>query len=167
VLSEYDEGSTFVVARAVNGGYEMEITDPAVIREGLSFEYVDALAAPGSRCVYRVDVVTEGLSRNLFVTDAIDVPAAALSLRQNVPNPFNPSTVIGYLLPARGQVTLAVYDAAGRRVSTIIEDVQDAGSHEIEWRGNGDEAGPLSSGVYFCRLTFDRRVLTRKMILLR
>jgi hypothetical protein len=69
-------------------------------------------------------------------------------LRQNHPNPFNPSTTIGYTLPARANVRLEVYDVTGRHVQTLLEEPQEAGEHEISF-----DAGGLSSGVYLCRMT--------------
>jgi hypothetical protein len=69
-------------------------------------------------------------------------------LHQNHPNPFNPSTTIGYSLPARADVRLAVYDLAGRHVQTLLEESQEAGDHAVSF-----DAGGLSSGVYLCRLT--------------
>lgn len=83
-------------------------------------------------------------------------------LEQNFPNPFNPSTVIRYTLPAPGYATLIVYDAAGREVATIANGLQQAGEHSITW--NADN---LPSGVYVCLLTAGHNIEARKMLLLR
>ena len=89
------------------------------------------------------------------------VPAACV-LDQNYPNPFNPSTVIRYGLPQRANVSLLVYDALGRLVATLVDEVQDAGYHDRVFRGD-----VLASGAYFCRLRIDGFVQTKRLILLR
>lgn len=76
---------------------------------------------------------------------------ASFALHQNYPNPFNPSTVIGYSLPAESKVVLRVYDLLGREIATLVNKVQQAGEHAIEFNSSG-----LSTGVYFYRIeTFD------------
>ncbi len=69
------------------------------------------------------------------------------ALKQNFPNPFNPSTTIQYALPMATHVKLTVHDLLGRMVSTLVNDEQSAGWKEVRW-----DAGSLASGVYFYRL---------------
>jgi hypothetical protein len=101
--------------------------------------------------------------------DPVDVspapPARALRLHPNVPNPFNPGTTLAYELPERGPVRLAVYDAAGRRIATVVDAVQDPGRHEAVWNGRGPDGARLRSGVYFARLAFGGEVRVRKILL--
>lgn len=89
-------------------------------------------------------------------------------LDQNFPNPFNPSTVIRYHLPADARVTLKVYDILGREIATLVEGLMPAGSHSVTWN-----ASSYGSGVYFARLSASdpgggiRFVRTTKLGLLR
>jgi len=87
---------------------------------------------------------------------------SAFELRQNFPNPFNPSTEIQYQLPAGGFVTLKVFDVVGREVMTVVNERQNAGEHSALV-----DAGSLTSGVYFYRLTAGIFVQTKKMIVLK
>ena len=89
-------------------------------------------------------------------------PPGTLQLSQNYPNPFNPSTVISYRLSAVSEVTVKVYDILGRAVETLVNGMQDAGSHSITFDGSG-----LASGVYFYRLQTPDYTQTMKMILLK
>jgi len=82
------------------------------------------------------------------------------ALLQNFPNPFNPSTTITYELPRASHVTLGVYDVLGRQVEVLVNDVRDAGRHEVRFDGTG-----LSNGVYFYRLQTDGFLSTRRMLL--
>lgn len=78
-------------------------------------------------------------------------------LYQNYPNPFNSSTVIKYYLPEDTRVTLKLYDVLGNEIKTIVNDLEKAGEHQIEF--NSDKT--MSSGIYFYRLitnSFSRSV---------
>jgi photosystem II stability/assembly factor-like uncharacterized protein len=68
-------------------------------------------------------------------------------LGQNYPNPFNPSTTLRYELPAQSKVKLAIFTALGQRLSTLVDEVQEAGYHRIVWK-----SADAPSGVYFYRL---------------
>lgn len=86
-----------------------------------------------------------------------------LHLRQNFPNPFNPSTTIAYSLPREERVTLEVFNLIGQRVARLVGDeVQGAGSHEVTFSAAG-----LPSGVYLYTLTAGKEVHTRKLTLLK
>jgi hypothetical protein len=92
----------------------------------------------------------------------------AFALEQNVPNPFNPRTEIGFELGESASVTLLVLDAAGRRVRTLIEgEVRARGRHAASWDGLDDGGRPLPSGVYFYRLAAGGAVEGRRMSLVR
>jgi len=83
-------------------------------------------------------------------------------LRQNFPNPFNPSTTIRYVVEVAGHVRLHVYDALGRTVATLVDRKQDPGEYTLEWR-----AERVASGVYYCRLSSGSRNMTISMVLVR
>lgn len=86
------------------------------------------------------------------------------SLRQNFPNPFNPSTTIPFSLPAgrRHMVTLQVYDMLGRPVATLWNGTLEGGEHSVVWN-----AGTLSSGLYIVRLRSGPYIASHIMTLLR
>lgn len=69
-------------------------------------------------------------------------------LKHNYPNPFNPSTTIVFGLPEKAKIKLEVYNAIGRKVSTLIDREMEAGYHDIIWDASG-----VASGVYFYRIT--------------
>lgn len=81
-------------------------------------------------------------------------------LKQNFPNPFNPSTIISYQLPKDEFVKLRIFNLLGEEVATIINQHQPAGSHQIKWNAENH-----SSGVYIYRLEAGNYVQTKKMIL--
>ena len=93
------------------------------------------------------------------------------SLRQNAPNPFNPSTTIGFTVPAAGTVTLTVYNMAGQYVRTLVDATMPAGVHEVTWNGRDSSGRDVASGVYVMRLahmwTNRNEVRVRRITLLR
>lgn len=86
-------------------------------------------------------------------------------LDQNLPNPFGPSTRIGYSLEFDTPVVLSVYDAAGREVRNLINAAQPAGVHSVRWDGRAQSGERVTPGVYFYRLTAAGQAETRKMLL--
>ncbi len=95
-------------------------------------------------------------------------PESALALHQNVPNPFNPSTKIGFTLDSDEAVELAVFDLTGRRVRTLLESVRlEAGVHSAVWNGRDDSGRALPSGVYLARLVSGTREAGITMVLLK
>jgi len=67
------------------------------------------------------------------------------ALEQNYPNPFNPSTIIRYHLPVESKVVIKVYNILGKEVAILVNEIKEAGIHEIEFINNGK----ISSGIYF------------------
>lgn len=80
----------------------------------------------------------------------------------NYPNPFNPTTTISYQLTTNNEVDLTIYDLAGRKIHTVVNEYQPAGYHAVTWDASG-----LSSGIYFYRLTAGEFVETKKMVLMK
>lgn len=83
-------------------------------------------------------------------------------LSQNFPNPFNPTTTIGYQLPERNLVTLKVYDILGREVATLVNEEKPVGSYEVQFIGN-----ELTSGIYFYQLKAGDYTETKKMLMIK
>jgi choice-of-anchor B domain-containing protein len=101
------------------------------------------------------------------VTATPELPSTSVRLAQNRPNPMRGSTRIEYDLPAAGSTEIAVYDALGRRVRTLVDQVQPAGLHAVSWDGRTAAGVPVASGVYFYELRSEDARETRKMIVAR
>jgi len=91
-----------------------------------------------------------------------DEAPAAFSVAQNSPNPFNPTTTISFSLADAGNVTVEVYNIAGQKVDTLIDNFVEAGSHSVVW-----DASDLSAGVYFYTVKSQGLSRTMKMTLLK
>jgi len=86
----------------------------------------------------------------------------SFKLAQNYPNPFNPTTHITYQLPTLSDVKLEVFDVLGRKVASLVNTTQPAGTYSITFN-----ASNLASGIYFYRLQAGSFVETKKMMLLK
>jgi hypothetical protein len=90
------------------------------------------------------------------------VQAGQLAFLQSDPNPFESKTSIRYGVPHDAFVSLIVYDAQGRKVTTLVERNQPAGTYETRFDAQG-----LASGVYFYRLSAGDFEKTEKALLLK
>lgn len=86
------------------------------------------------------------------------------AISQNYPNPFNPGTKIDYVIAADSKVSLTVFDITGKKVATLVDENQSAGSYTVQLN-----ASNLSSGIYIYKITADGNgnnwSKTQKMIL--
>jgi fibronectin type 3 domain-containing protein len=132
--------------------------------------YTDEQVIDGNQYYYKVIAFNEIVSSeysnevSILFTDVLDeetIPKE-FSLHQNYPNPFNPSTVIGYELPQESYVTLKIYDMLGREVSTLVNELENAGKHKIKFYAEG-----LGGGIYFYKLIAGEFSKTAKMLLLK
>ena len=87
---------------------------------------------------------------------------AAFTVAQNSPNPFNPTTTISYNLAENGQVSIDVYNVAGQKVDTLVNDFMTAGSHSVVW-----DAADFAAGMYFYTVKAGDHAETKKMTLLK
>jgi hypothetical protein len=105
----------------------------------------------------------------------VNSPAAAeeiaiptrFALYDCVPNPFNPITTIRFALPEPSMVRLNVYDIAGRRVRSLIDEARPAGFESVVWDGRDDAGHPVGSGIYLYLLEAGDHKDTKKMTLLK
>jgi len=88
-------------------------------------------------------------------------------LGQNYPNPFNPETNISFALEEAGKVEIAIFNAKGQKVRTLVEGNYTAGEHIVNWNGRTDEQEDVPSGVYYYRMNSNTQYKHRKMILLK
>jgi subtilisin family serine protease len=140
--------------------------------------WVDGSYATGAAKIrgvaYRVGGSLTAYSDSLFLIaapTAVEIadatPAARFTLEPNVPNPFNPETMIRFATAQAGRVTLVVYDIHGARVRTLVSEWMPAGSFRSRWDGRNDHGTAVASGVYLYELREGGKRISRKMSLLK
>ncbi|MBD3178320.1 MAG: T9SS type A sorting domain-containing protein [Candidatus Latescibacteria bacterium] len=145
---------------------DFERIDCNVIEDENGFSFVDESAEPGRRYTYQVDLIDGGTRLASFQV-TVKTPAAKFALKQNSPNPFNPSTSIEFSLSEDGHAELSVFDASGRLVRNIAQGFMKAGIHSETWNGTDSMGREVSSGIYFIRLRSKERIISRKAVLMR
>lgn len=83
-------------------------------------------------------------------------------LSQNYPNPFNPTTTIEFIIPKDEKVVIKIYDVLGREVKTLLNELREAGHHEVEFN-----AAQFASGMYIYRMTSGSYSQIKKMMLVK
>ena len=88
-------------------------------------------------------------------------------LQQNFPNPFNPETDIPYQVEKAGWVKLEVYDARGRKVTTLVNEEKTIGYYQAHWDGKNNRGDECPSGIYYAVLIVNGDRYTKKMVMLK
>jgi hypothetical protein len=102
------------------------------------------------------------------IATAVGDSPRRFALHVNVPNPFNPTTLIQYeVAPGGAHVSISVYDVMGRCVRTLVDEHRAAGPWSVQWNGDDDRGQRVASGVYFYRMSAGEFVQTKKMVLLK
>jgi hypothetical protein len=129
-----------------------------------SYSFLDDIEYSGVKTYYyrlrQVDL--DGRSQYSDVVNVdFDIPTDFV-LSQNYPNPFNPSTKITYALPSQSPVVIKVYDLTGQEVITLVDEVKEAGTYEINF-----DALNFSSGVYIYQMRAGDFTSVKKMSILK
>jgi hypothetical protein len=130
-------------------------------------EWIDKGARAGRDYEYTLGVALADGGEALSQPVTVRTRALVLSLSQNHPNPFNPATTIEFTVPERDHVVLTVYNVAGQRVVTLVDQVMTEGHKGITWDGSNSQGSAVSTGVYFYRLQTGGKTLTKKMVVLK
>ncbi len=108
------------------------------------------------------------------ITDTEMTPPLRTTLLPNYPNPFNPSTMIRFIVGGRVgdtasplTVTLELFDIGGRRVRSFADRLLVPGEYSVVWNGRSSSGEAVSSGIYFLRLEVGGESFNRKLVLLR
>ena len=150
-VDDSDTGDETVTITHTVAGYAGVTTGPVVA--------VTVIDATGVVSVEREQAIAEAQEERAEKTREIPTTFA---LEQNYPNPFNPTTTIEYALDTTARVTLTVYDVLGRKVRTVVDDMQSAARYSITFDANG-----LASGTYLYVLATDQKRVVRTMLLIK
>jgi CubicO group peptidase (beta-lactamase class C family) len=97
---------------------------------------------------------------------AEEVPASVV-LMPNYPNPFNPSTVIRFQVPAPSHVVLRIHDVRGRHIITLLDETLPGGPQAVIWEGVDRFGAEVGAGVYLYSLQAYGQMATRAMVLVK
>ena len=146
----------------------VDLADHFATPELVQLRFIAEDAGDGSLVEAMVDDFTL-VGEFLDPTPVQDAPGLQLAfdLRQNHPNPFNPSTRVAFSLDRSGPASLRIFDARGRLVRTLVDEDLAAGAHAVTWHGDDGDGRPVASGVYFYRLEAGDQRAEKRMILVK
>jgi hypothetical protein len=119
---------------------------------------------------YRNGTDSDIYAQRLVPAGALDVPGSSslgLALSRPSPNPARNGTTVSFALPDAGSASIVVWDAAGRRVRTLVADERLAGKGAVRWDLLDDGGRAVPSGLYFVRLEFAGHSLVQRLVALR
>jgi hypothetical protein len=119
------------------------------------WQYLDRTVIPGHTYAYLIEGRFHNGETRLFgPIMASGSPQLGFSLGAVRPFPAREIVMVPFSLPRSSSVTVGIYDAAGRLVRSLLNDVRGAGEHLVTWDGRDDAARRLASGMYFVRLSW-------------
>ncbi len=100
------------------------------------------------------------------VLDLIPVPLV-FELKNNYPNPFNPTTTIEYALPHTELVRIDIVNVLGQIVTTLVNGEVQAGFHTVVWNGKNTLGSPVASGIYLYKIKAGTFTSVKRLTLLK
>ncbi len=147
----------------VEGRVRLVSGDPAAGAQVLLFDLADLRLAPAAATTDEAGYFALPFGG---LRGGVPVLPERFELGHNYPNPFNPSTVIPYQLPAPTRVRLEIFNILGQRVTTLVDGERPSGFHTARWNATDASGRAVAAGVYFYRLKGDGVHLTRRMVLI-
>ncbi|MFH0991065.1 MAG: T9SS type A sorting domain-containing protein [bacterium] len=160
-------------------GKSSQPTKPYGVRTIVGLQYIAGVGDVNGDGAddFGMTVPTDALDRGYFVIISGEKGVSEVSheenayprnysLRQNFPNPFNPSTTIEYSLKSREKVSLVIYDTLGKEIRNLVEQIKDAGKHRVIWDGRDARGSNVPSGVYFYKLIVGSQTMIPKKAIL-
>ncbi|NOX87720.1 MAG: T9SS type A sorting domain-containing protein [Calditrichaeota bacterium] len=138
------EGDWFISAPYFGDQYTPDKPDATVhVTEDSSYYYVEFVYLP------------TGIENNQPIPKSFYV-------KQNYPNPFNPVTTIEFGLPVQEQVNVSIFNLNGQKVATLVDGALNAGVHKLKWDGRN-----VASGMYFYKVTTEKKTVIQRMLLIK
>ncbi len=111
-------------------------------------------------------LLEEYMIEPLSVDDQSPVVAASM-LFSAYPNPFNPDTNLSFFLSFSSYARLAIYNARGQLIRTLVSSSLSSGMHNYAWDGRDANGNVVTSGIYYYSLHTDRGIYTKKMLMIK
>jgi len=172
VIMEFPSGVGFSERGEGGGpavGYSSELTEPHgwisgdgetwhPLRDDYGFA-MSAVLVPVTEGMFVKSLPADGENHTPVIPNDYYISAG--------PNPFNPKVVVRFGLPRSGHTTMDVFDVRGRRVAGLLDEVLQAGHHEVSWQGKDTRGRAVASGVYFMKLSSGDMEQSQRVLLVK
>ncbi|MFC1490538.1 Ig-like domain-containing protein [Candidatus Latescibacterota bacterium] len=102
-----------------------------------------------------------------FLNTTVEPKPGQFSVKQNMPNPFNPTTAITFINTSGQKVKIEIFDTLGRKVKVLTDDFYSPGTHKVIWNAVDDSGNTVSNGTYIYTVVSGSHTITRKMLFLK
>ena len=133
-----------------------------------------AETASGTANLDGIEIASDEILNNIELvfyenldSDDFEASLPKLTLHNNYPNPFNPTTTISFDLPETGDVKLEIFNSKGQKVKTLLNEKMNSGQHSVIWNGKDMRNKNAVSGIYFYRISNKDYSETKKMMLIK
>jgi hypothetical protein len=159
-----DVDSELTYSWQVNGEPQTEITNNLVYEFTEPGDYIlEVVASDGE---YQVDTTWQ-----VHVEEDVGIGSTIIpqitKLQQNIPNPFNPETVIHYSMKDAGRVKIEIFNIKGEKIRTLVNEYKNVGYHSTIWNGKDNSGKTVASGMYFYNMRTEKYHKIRKMLLIK
>ena len=163
------EDASVRVTRRIDDGPEDVV---AILGPGPLFALTDFVPWDADELVYWLIVVDGGVSSGDTALGVRHGPFRAewtgarpvFSLSPPVPNPSIATVRLSVTTPETGPLAIDVFDASGRRVRRLLDEVLAAGEHKLTWSGRNDRGASTPAGIYFVRAQWKGTAITRRVL---
>ena len=167
-LTSHENGDIF--AATLEGVFRLPRGDDNWLSLGLTELVIHAVAISSDGILFAGG--DDDIYRSIqSVITSVEPPADAIvrtfRLHQNYPNPFNPETVIKYDVATSSYIKIEILNVLGQRITTLVNEVKQAGTYETVWDGLNESGIASASGVYIYRLKTNRFETAKKLLLIR
>jgi len=116
----------------------------------------------------QLNVTNQNVEQNLVLSESVSVDVLLLVDGLTIsPNPANDLVRIDFYIPSPAETCIAIYDYNGKQVKVLNQIEYEAGNHTIYWNCNDGSSKTLENGIYFCRLVWGDKTISKKIIVLR
>jgi len=152
VVSNTENGLTQLVAYVLNGTHAENILKIGEPND--DFQLVALKTAGESGRVTEIDVT------------GLNIPTQ-FKIYGNFPNPFNPSTTLGFDIPKADQALVRIFDVKGREVITLMDQNMEAGHYQLVWNGNTRDGHLVEAGLYFALIQVGQDSGVQKLLMIK
>lgn len=155
------------VERASNAEFSRLDAPVNVTADG--FSVVDKTAEAGVTYQYRVAATETGGAEVRFAPVSISANngITEFALGRAFPNPTATGSTIAFAVPRASQVSVKVFDVAGRLVSTVADQQYASGRHEVTWNGRTGQGESVANGVYFVHFVTPGTQLVQRVMIVK
>lgn len=136
----------------------------AMLRAGATVDAQTGAVPNGDWGWGKVNVYQALLLGTADVGPVAERAGLAPALGAAAPNPFGAATRLAYTLPAAGEVSVEIFDLAGRTVARLARGREEAGTHALTWNGRAANGARAPAGVYLVQVRLDGHAASRKVV---